>query len=1010
MAMKKREPGFLGLAKQNAKRKGMVKVPRRHNIQGETHYPVFVTAKEMKELKLDGGSGKMTKYGIPSFETEGEYESSFGGGDSSVDSQQSGNQDFGHNVNYGTENRGGYDGGGGGPGMNVQDMGDNSGEERRRKAQQEAAAKAAAAKAKAEAEAAAKKAAAEKKKKEAYEADRKEDYEKKQARETKREGFLDEYKGFQGEAAGLGKDSKALTEGQFTDSEGRVEGDKDFDPNDPEGSVQGGFAGDVKKLGAYEGKFDTLAGEAGTRADAGQDYLQGKVDPVTGERVGGAASDIKNMAATGGADLKALGAGVLTDSEGRVEGDKDFVKEGATMQGGYKQITGAETQAATTKGAGIARGLGEEYKDVTGEGISTATGVGSKEARELAKGYKDIDGQASVDAAAKGSKGFLEGATDVGGVKEQFGKEGFQKDVGGYESQIAGMADKAMSGDVGQREAGMLKGRMEEGRMASQKGSEEKLRREMAQSGASPAEIASKVAQFQRQSANQQAQAGRSETLSSQLQGQQMGQAQLGQAAGLTGQALQALKDKTGIASKAAGLGVTQAELKGKAAGMEMSGADTQTKAKLASLAGAGQQNVTATGLDVAGATAEEKAKLASLAGQSQQNVTATGLDVTGTSAVEKAKLASLGGQGQMIEAGTGMEMGGVKTAADINVQGTKLGMAGADQEAGMLTSAAGAVTAAGDARTKQMGGIDQQSGIIDQQGNYVQAGLASTESDITQASTEEQARLTRAAQGTPDDPRYRPPAPVVENEVSTGLPTGTTIAPGQPVDLPTRAEGGPVQGGKPYIVGEKGRELFTPSQSGNITPNSQMPPSPTEVKQTGDHSFTIAPAEASAPASRGGVNAAPPQLQGAPPQQGMMQQGQPVPSQARMAMEDAQPQVGRMMSEDMMESKAQMVQGGLSSLGQQGGLMGQPSQGNQQQGMMQQQRELTKQMGQAGQVRPSWRDGGGLSGLGQGQAGIAQQGGLMGQNAPMNPNQQQEMEAFHKKRQQMQMQGFGQR
>ena len=60
-AMKKREPGFMGLAKQNAKRKGMVKVPTRHNIKGEAHYPVFVTAKEMKELKLDGGSGEMTE-------------------------------------------------------------------------------------------------------------------------------------------------------------------------------------------------------------------------------------------------------------------------------------------------------------------------------------------------------------------------------------------------------------------------------------------------------------------------------------------------------------------------------------------------------------------------------------------------------------------------------------------------------------------------------------------------------------------------------------------------------------------------------------------------------------------------------------------------------------------------------------------------------------------------------------------------------------------------------------
>jgi hypothetical protein len=182
------------------------------------------------------------------------------------------------------------------------------------------------------------------------------------------------------------------------------------------------------------------------------------------------------------------------------------------------------------------------------------------------------------------------------------------------------------------------------------------------------------------------------------------------------------------------------------------------------------------------------------------------------------------------------------------------------------------------------------------------------------------------------------------------------------------------------------------------------MPPSPTEVKQTGDHSFTIAPAEASAPASRGGVNAAPPQLQGAPPQQGNAPQPPPWLAKAQRQEFD------RRNEELQQGSASQPVQGGLSPLGQQGGLMGQPSQGNQQQGMMQQQQELTKQMGQAGQVRPSWRDGGGLSGLGQGQAGIAQQGGLMGQNAPMNPNQQQEMEAFHKKRQQMQMQGFGQR
>ncbi len=38
-----------------------------------------------------------------------------------------------------------------------------------------------------------------------------------------------------------------------------------------------------------------------------------------------------------------------------------------------------------------------------------------------------------------------------------------------------------------------------------------------------------------------------------------------------------------------------------------------------------------------------------------------------------------------------------------------------------------------------------------------------------------------------------------------------------------TRAAGGPVSGGSPYIVGEKGPELFVPGSSGNIVPNHEM-------------------------------------------------------------------------------------------------------------------------------------------------------------------------------------------
>jgi phage-related minor tail protein len=40
---------------------------------------------------------------------------------------------------------------------------------------------------------------------------------------------------------------------------------------------------------------------------------------------------------------------------------------------------------------------------------------------------------------------------------------------------------------------------------------------------------------------------------------------------------------------------------------------------------------------------------------------------------------------------------------------------------------------------------------------------------------------------------------------------------------LPGRAAGGPVSSGRPYIVGEQGPEVFIPSGSGNIIPNSRL-------------------------------------------------------------------------------------------------------------------------------------------------------------------------------------------
>ncbi|KGO33211.1 hypothetical protein JT06_15865 [Desulfobulbus sp. Tol-SR] len=49
-------------------------------------------------------------------------------------------------------------------------------------------------------------------------------------------------------------------------------------------------------------------------------------------------------------------------------------------------------------------------------------------------------------------------------------------------------------------------------------------------------------------------------------------------------------------------------------------------------------------------------------------------------------------------------------------------------------------------------------------------------------------------------------------------------------IDIPGRAVGGPVAGGNPYIIGEKGPELFVPSTNGTVIPNNQLKKSGSSV------------------------------------------------------------------------------------------------------------------------------------------------------------------------------------
>ena len=81
-------------------------------------------------------------------------------------------------------------------------------------------------------------------------------------------------------------------------------------------------------------------------------------------------------------------------------------------------------------------------------------------------------------------------------------------------------------------------------------------------------------------------------------------------------------------------------------------------------------------------------------------------------------------------------------------------------------------------------------------------------------------ARLMRVMDSLADDATRQARIDVVVtrsiNEVVTRITQNIT-------GPQARAEGGPVRANRPYIVGEAGPELFTPSRSGMITPNSAM-------------------------------------------------------------------------------------------------------------------------------------------------------------------------------------------
>jgi hypothetical protein len=74
--------------------------------------------------------------------------------------------------------------------------------------------------------------------------------------------------------------------------------------------------------------------------------------------------------------------------------------------------------------------------------------------------------------------------------------------------------------------------------------------------------------------------------------------------------------------------------------------------------------------------------------------------------------------------------------------------------------------------------------------------------------------------------PKPKPKPKPLFTGTNLNVPAGGVMGFGpkpKPFDFGFRANGGPVTGGSPFIVGERGPELFIPNTSGSITPNNQM-------------------------------------------------------------------------------------------------------------------------------------------------------------------------------------------
>ena len=242
------------------------------------------------------------------------------------------------------------------------------------------------------------------------------------------------------------------------------------------------------------------------------------------------------------------GTGTGVDASGKKVGEAGYNSETEVKEGGLKQYQEQADKLSTE--AGTKFGGYESQISKMPDRASEVAGYGADVNKVGKQAQTDLAGlntgigtnvTAGQSAAQTGQTAMANAAGEVGKAGTKFGDMAAQaQDTGGL------MKDR-----------GLFAGQMEAKRKAGQKGKIANLRRSMAAAGSSPEEIARAEAE----TSSAGGQEGREDALAASMASMQSGQSQLGQAAGMRGQQMNASGLQAQMAGQQAGLGLSGAQL-----------------------------------------------------------------------------------------------------------------------------------------------------------------------------------------------------------------------------------------------------------------------------------------------------------------------------------------------------------------------------------------------------------------------------------------------------------------